>query len=185
MKGKRTDCARRITADAFELQQPFGIFRESSAIAGHRFTRNAVQLQRTDIIAEWVPAPCHFRQRSAREVLHGGVLAQPFTILGEHPVHLRLLKHDLRDQNVVGIGGLPPWQIAAVPGVPFQQESAELPFIGRRYGDEAVWTRPRTSLLFVQDWSLAAVINSFGSRNSTSSSITVTSSTTSPPCAFR
>jgi len=59
-------------------------------------------------------------------------------VLGQHAVHLGLLQHDLRHQDVVRVVGPPPRQIAAVPVVPAQQGPAEPLPRGRLWQREAV-----------------------------------------------
>src|SRR5205823_9696583 len=42
-------------------------------------------------------------------------------VVFQHALHLRLLQHDLRDQNGVGIRGPPPWQVTSMTAIPLAQ----------------------------------------------------------------
>src|SRR5687768_16393943 len=55
----------------------------------------------------------------------GGIAAEELVVLGNDPLHLRLLQHDLRDEDVIGIAGLAPGQGTPVPRVPRQQPALE------------------------------------------------------------
>ena len=45
-------------------------------------------------------------------------------VLGHDPLHLRLLEHDLRDEDVVRVGGAAPRQVAPMATVPAEQARA-------------------------------------------------------------
>src|SRR5438093_12313952 len=49
-------------------------------------------------------------------------------VLGNDPVHLGLLEHDLRNEDLVRIGSLSPGEVPAVLPVPFQQARLKAQF---------------------------------------------------------
>src|SRR5262249_27877228 len=63
----------------------------------------------------------------------GRVALEPFVVLRQDAVDLRLLQHDLGDEDLVGVPCLSPRQIAPISAVPSQQPSPEpLSLLGSR-----------------------------------------------------
>ena len=46
--------------------------------------------------------------------------------------HLRLLQHDLGDPDTVGVGGLAPRHLTAIPPIPFHEPTAQRDGVGPR-----------------------------------------------------
>jgi hypothetical protein len=89
----------------------------------------------TDVVAEGVPGFLDIRQRRLRKILHRGILHEPFLVLRENPIHLRLLEHNLGNQDVIGVAGVTPGQITAVLRVPLQKAFAELTLLRGKHED--------------------------------------------------
>jgi len=87
--------------------------------------RGLVEIAGPGIVAEALPEPQNLlllRLRQAGEVGKGG---KPARKVGKYPFHLRLLEHDLRKPDVVGLIFPPPGQVASVLGKPGEQRILE------------------------------------------------------------
>ena len=74
----------------------------------------------------------HLLLRRRRQRLERRILVEPLGVLRQHAIDLRLLQHDLGDEDVVRVVGLAPWQVAPVASVPRQQPLAKPAPIRRR-----------------------------------------------------
>src|SRR5262249_42848093 len=77
------------------------------------------------VVSEPGPAVAHRVGGSRGQVLQGGIAAQEARVVPHHARHLRLLEHELGDQDRVGIARSAPRQRAPMPGIPAQQAPAE------------------------------------------------------------
>src|SRR6266852_313385 len=109
-------------AKAKQLRAPVG---EPPAVARHRLAGDAVQVLRAAIVAERIPGARHVAGAGARELLEGRIATEELTILGDDAVDLRLLEHDLRDEDAIRIAGPAPRKVATVSGVPGEQAPVE------------------------------------------------------------
>ena len=57
--------------------------------------------------------------------LHRREPLKPLFVLGLDPVHLGLLQHDLRDQNLIRIAGSSPREVASVSVIPAEGADRE------------------------------------------------------------
>jgi hypothetical protein len=94
-------------------------------VAGDRLPRNAVEMHRADVVAEGVPGLLHVADVGGGQRLERRVAAEELVVLRDHAVDLRLLEHDLRHEDVVGIAGPAPRQVALVPRVPAEETLAK------------------------------------------------------------
>ena len=111
--------ARRVRADAGQARgAPSRSARQRRrgrrpAVADDR--RGAVaQAAGAVVVAEALPEAQHVVERRRGEVLEARVGGEERLVLGDHARHLRLLQHDLADEDGVRVGGAAPGQVAAV-----------------------------------------------------------------------
>ena len=78
------------------------------------------QPQRALVVAQADPLGEDLRRRRGGERLRGRPARHPALVALEHARDLRLLRHELRDEDRVGIARAPPRQVAAVGVVPGQ-----------------------------------------------------------------
>jgi hypothetical protein len=102
-----------------------------------------MKISRACIIAEALPRTEHviFGSASQRDKIREA--AEPLVVKGDHGGDLSLLKHELGDEDGVGIAGAAPWQITAVAVIPAQKSALECARIcGRCHGLKANVQRP-------------------------------------------
>src|SRR5215470_12543231 len=131
-KREAADRAGCIRADALERQQRLFVRRQPTAVAFHGLSRDALEALRPDVVAEGIPRRRHILLGCGGERLERRILLEPLRVLRQHTIDLRLLKHDLRYEDVVRVVGLPPGQVATVAPIPGQQAVAEPPAVGWR-----------------------------------------------------
>src|SRR3989442_2050395 len=127
----------RVPAYPAEAKQLRALVGKPAAVARHRLAGDAVKVLRPAIVAERIPGARHVGESRVRELVERRVASEELAILGDDPVDLRLLDHDLRDEDVRGIAGTAAREIAAVSGVPREQAPVEAPpraEIGGRHG---------------------------------------------------
>jgi hypothetical protein len=124
-EGETAYRAGRVRADAFEGEESRLVGGEFSAVPFDRLPGDRVQTARTDVVSEWPPRLRDVRFVCLGERRKGWILRQPFVVLGQHAIDLRLLQHHFRHKDVVRIAGLPPRQVAAVSAVPVEEPSPE------------------------------------------------------------
>src|SRR5438128_581756 len=152
------------------------------AAAPHR-TVLASRPPRPGVVPEPVPALAHRVGGGGGQVLERGVAGEEARVELEHPRHLRLLQHGLRDQHRIGVARPAPGQAAAVAGVPGEEAAAE------DEGDRRQPTRLRTDALTGYNgrhrWAGSAIrYSTWPPGRSPSRAATTRSScpTTSTPC---
>ncbi len=80
-----------------------------------------MQVEATPVVAEPLPGSDHLRHRRRRERLNGGPALEPRQVPRDDSLDLRLLQHDLGDEDGVGISRPTPRQVAAVLREPGEQ----------------------------------------------------------------
>src|SRR5262245_17581451 len=117
--------AMLATAPAVYRPMP-GRRRSATGSAGETPScRRAPRVAGARVVAETRPAVAHRVRRCRRQVFKGRIAAEEAGVVPHHPGHLRLLKHELRDEDLVGIAGSAPRQRAPVQGVPPEQTPPE------------------------------------------------------------
>ena len=115
-EGEAGDRIGGVAADARQLGQ---VVRPA---VRRDLLRGAVQRERAPVVAEALPLADHVAGRGGRERLDGRPALEPALPARHDALHLRLLRHDFRDQDRVRIPGLPPGQIAPVFPEPGQKQ---------------------------------------------------------------
>jgi len=103
VKCKCADRPGRIAPDSFEGQQSLRIAGQLSSIACHRLTGNTMKSLRPDVVAEGIPCLLHVLDRRIRQIFKARVTFQKLMIFRYDTIHLRLLQHHLRNQDVIGV----------------------------------------------------------------------------------
>jgi hypothetical protein len=96
--------------------------------------RGAMQHAGAAIVAEATPQGEHGGLVGRGEHGDSGETFHPARVVVENSSDARLLQHDLRDPNGVGVAGSPPRQIALVLREPFEEHRGN----GGRVGEEIV-----------------------------------------------
>jgi hypothetical protein len=104
-----------VAADSGQLRQILG-----PAAVGD-LASCPMKIQGPPVVSESLPGANHVGGRSGRERLHRRPALEPRKVTGNDPRDLRLLEHDLGDQDRVRIAGPPPRKIAPVLGEPGEQ----------------------------------------------------------------
>src|ERR1700719_791760 len=84
-----------------------------------------MKIARAGVVPKSLPRMQNFGFRCGREGREIREALQPFIIKRTDGADLRLLEHDFRDEDGVGILGFAPRQIAAVLGIPAEKAAAE------------------------------------------------------------
>lgn len=84
-----------------------------------------MEVTRARIVSEALPRFTYLVRPRLRELREVGKSIQKAIVIVEHPRDLRLLEHQLRNENAVRIARFPPGQIATVLAIPGAQSSAE------------------------------------------------------------
>jgi hypothetical protein len=126
-KQKGGDGVRRGAADAGQLRDRFGAARKPAAVLAHHGLRAGVQVARAGVVAEPAPQRHDLGHRRRGEFGKRAEACQEARVVGDHRRHLRLLQHDFREPDAVGIAGVLPGQVvAAVALVPADQARGEV-----------------------------------------------------------
>src|SRR5262245_22911347 len=121
--GEAPERPRGVAADAAHPAERGVVFGEPAPVAGDRLARDAAQVDRADVVTQRVPEPRDLLRRGAGEALERRIPLEKLVVLRDHPIYLRLLQHDLGDQDAIRIGGPAPGEVAAVAPVPREQAS--------------------------------------------------------------
>src|SRR6476620_12800866 len=108
-----------------ELSHLLDPLREVSAMSIHNGFCCGVEISRASVIAEALPRAKHLIFRSARQRGEIGKSAQPLVIIRDDGGDLRLLKHELGNEDRVGIAGPAPGEIPSIPTIPTQQATTK------------------------------------------------------------
>jgi hypothetical protein len=84
-----------------------------------------MKVARPRVITEALPGMENIGFSRAGKRADGGETAEPSNIVRDHGGSLGLLKHDLGDQDGVGVTGAAPWEGASVAAIPGEKGSVE------------------------------------------------------------
>jgi len=116
---------RSVFTHARELLHLLDFPRKVSAISIHDSFRCDMEISRASVITEALPRAKHLIFRSARQRTKIGKSAEPLVIIRDDGCDLRLLEHELGDEDCVRIAGLAPGEIAPVAAIPAEKRSLE------------------------------------------------------------
>ena len=136
-EGEAANRAGGVLANPLEGKQRFGFGGQRAAEPLDRVTSDRVQPPRPDVVAERVPDADDFLLVGAREGFEGRIAFEPFVILGQDAIDLRLLQHDFGHEDPVRVARFAPWERAAVAPVPVEKPATEPATergIGKRQG---------------------------------------------------
>jgi hypothetical protein len=125
IKRKAGHCMRGVFPDSGKLSHLLDSPREMSAISSHNGFGRGVEISRASVIAEALPHSKHVIFRSACQGSEIGKRAEPLVIIGDYGGDLRLLQHELGNEDSVRIAGSAPWEIAPMPTIPTGKRAAK------------------------------------------------------------
>ena len=114
IEGEAGERSGGVAADAREAGNGRGVGRELSAMLLRHGPGGAVEIPRPGVVAEPLPGVEHIRLAGRGERLEAGETGEPALEVGDDRGDLRLLEHELRDEDRVRIGGAPPREIATI-----------------------------------------------------------------------
>src|SRR5262245_31147860 len=123
--GEGQDRACRVASDARHAATGRAVRRQPAVIARYRLARDAVEAPGAPIVAERAPHARHLATLGARQILHGRIAREELAILGDDPIDLCLLEHDLGHEDAIRLSRPSPRQIAPVTRVPGEQAPLE------------------------------------------------------------
>ena len=145
--GERTDCARRVGADAGQRTQRGHVRRQGRGLvapAVRHMPGERVEVPRPRVVAEPRPRFGHASRSGACDVVQGGEGGEELSVLRHDARDLRLLKHQLGDEDAIRIARLPPGEVAPVgakPAAEASTEAARLRDVDRRLDLRSCTTR--------------------------------------------
>jgi hypothetical protein len=122
---KAGHCVRGVFADAGKLSHLLNFPWEVSAIWIHNGFGCGVEISRASVITEPLPCPKYLIFRSARQCTEIGKPAQPFVVIRDDGGDLRLLEHELGNEDCVRVARAAPRELAAVTTMPAEKRSLE------------------------------------------------------------
>ena len=114
-----------VFPDSGELSHLLDAAWEVSAMSIHNRFCCGVEISRTSVIAEALPRAKHLILRSARKRGEIGKSAEPLVIIRNHGGDLRLLEHELGNEDCIRIAGPAPREIAPTPTIPTQHATTK------------------------------------------------------------
>lgn len=137
LEGKRGHRAGGVGADTRQGTEGVDTVGECATLLADDVTCQAVQVGGPAIVSEASPRlPDRSRPRLGQG-LEGGEARKEVMPVSFDPGDLRLLEHDLGDEDPVGIARPTPWQVTAVAAEPLQESPLESPPLARCF--EAGW----------------------------------------------
>ena len=85
-----------------------------------------VQIARAGVIPQSLPRLEHVVLRRIGEVANRGKPVEKPMVIGNDRIYLRLLEHELGEQNAIGVIRVPPRQVAFVLAIPRQEAGGDL-----------------------------------------------------------
>ena len=122
-EGKCGNGGRRVVAHTLQTANLLIIIGKTAR--RHNLLGGSVQVARTAIVAQPLPQTQHLVFAGGSKTFDSGKLLHEPLPVGSALGNARLLQDDLAQPNGVGVGGVPPRQVAAVVFVPLQQGCCE------------------------------------------------------------
>src|SRR6202022_2462411 len=92
----------------------------------HDYLRALVKISGPIVISEPLPGVKYFGFAGVRQVADRRESLKPALVIGQDRCHLRLLEHEFRDEDLIGIGRFAPRQFTALTLKPVDQRCAKL-----------------------------------------------------------
>ena len=125
MEGKAGKGVRGVSPDAGELPHLVDCPRELSAMSIHDRFCCGVEISRASVIAEALPCPKHLIFRSARKGWEIRKCVQPLVVIRYDGSDLRLLEHELGDEDCVRIARAAPREMTSMAAIPLEKRAAK------------------------------------------------------------
>ena len=135
IKSKAGHCVRGVFPNSGKLSHLLDSLWEVSAMSIHNRFCCGAEISRASVVAEALPRAKHLIFRSARQGGEIGKRAQPLVIIRDDGGDLRLLEHELGDEDCVRVARAAPREITAVATMP----------IGECTPKSDYWTRHRST----------------------------------------
>ena len=119
--GETGNRAGRVGADPGECAERGDVSWQGAAMVGDDFSRQTVQIGGTAVVSESGPGLLDATARGLGERFDGGKAFQESGPVALDSGHLRLLEHDLGDEDTIRVAGASPRQVPAVTTEPGQQ----------------------------------------------------------------
>ena len=117
-EGEDGDGGGGAAPHALERLQPGTVARELPAVLIHDLPRGVVQVARAAVVAEAGPQREYVVIGSGGEAFDIGKAGEEARVILQDGGDLRLLQHDFREPDAVGVVALPGQVVAAVAGLP-------------------------------------------------------------------
>lgn len=135
--GERKHCPGRVATDTWELTQTLRSVGQAATVPSERLAGDHVQPDGANIVAEWIPQAPDLSHVRGGQAAEGRETAEELAVLRDHALDLRLLQHDLGDEDAIRLTGATPREVAGMLGVPDEQsplEGTNLPRVGAGQG---------------------------------------------------
>lgn len=114
LKGKGQDCPSRVGTYPGELEQCIEIVGDRARVPILDLPRTTMQHDRTTVVPETIPQRHDLTSSCLCSSWGCGESFEEREPFRDHPIHLRLLRHDLAHENRPRITRLTPRQLAVV-----------------------------------------------------------------------
>lgn len=125
MEREGCDCMCGVFSDARQQTQFFNRARQAALVSLLHDFGSGVEISRAGVVAESFPCTKNIVFRDAGQDGKIRKLVEPFIIIRKHGGDLRLVEHQLGNENRVRIAGAAPREIAAIFAVPAEKRVAE------------------------------------------------------------
>ncbi len=141
--GDAQHCGGGVTADAGEREGGFERAGEFSAVTRCDFARCAMQISRAAVISEAGPEFQNFFEPCAAQRGNRRKFFEETMVIRKHGGDARLLQHNFRHPDAIGIAAGAPGKVAAVRGEPVEQRRLKFRECAWREGGvhAVIWTR--------------------------------------------
>src|SRR5262249_14231693 len=119
--GEARDRRGSVAPDALERPQAGDVSGQRATVLGYHLTGDLVQPHGAQVVAKALPGTDGFRPRRAGQVAESRKAFEPGVPFGNDAIDLRLLEHDLGDENGVRVARAAPGQVARVLAIPRHQ----------------------------------------------------------------
>ncbi len=128
------DRGSRVASDAWQGECSFVLTRKTAGVARIDFLSRAKHIFRAAVIAKSCPVAENCFSTSARQRLHIRKPQEKTFVVGHDHGDARLLQHDFRKPDTVGIFRSSPGEVALAHGKPGQQFAPEFSDFARGVG---------------------------------------------------